>query len=223
VFAFGCAVSDPGVFEAVALPSIHAAGEPDSPLLTRHGYDSIQRAYNEMLDEAAGIDGLEALVLIHQDVELTDDSLLPRVRPLLRDPDVGVVGILGGRGVPPHCWWETEDLYGRACTPLVDAHHSEGPHEVEVVDGALLVLSPWTVRELRFDPSFSRDFHGYDVDLCLRVRAGGGKVVCEDVPYMHHMQKPWADHQQYMRAGRAIARRWGRHLSPRERIPSFPT
>jgi Glycosyltransferase like family len=221
VIAFGCAVSDAEVFDGIGSRSIRANSEAGSVVLTRHGYDSIQHPYDEILDEAAGFEDLEGLVLIHQDLELSDRSLLSRVRPLLREPAVGIVGILGARGAPPHCWWETEDLYGRACTPLLEVHHSVGPHEVEVVDGALLVLAPWVVRGFRFSPELARDFHGYDVDLCLQVRAAGGRVVCEDVPYMHHMRKPWADEEQYMRAGRALARKWGRNLDPRERIPSF--
>jgi GT2 family glycosyltransferase len=221
MFALGCAVSDQRTFEAVALPCLRTISEPDTVLLTRRGHDSIQRPYNEMIEEAGALSDLEGLVLMHQDMELTDDSLLARVRPLLGEPRVGAVGVLGGRDVPPHCWWEAEQLFGTARTPLVDIRHSAGSHEVEVVDGALLALAPWVVRELRFSEELAADFHGYDLDLCLQIRAAGGRVVCNDIPYMHHMSRPWADDEQYMRAGRALARRWGRNLDPRERIPSF--
>jgi hypothetical protein len=222
MFAIGCAVSDLSVFEQVALPSLRPAMEPDTVLLTRQGHASIQQPYNEMMEEAAGLPDLEGLILVHQDMELTDASLLARVRPLLREPRVGVVGVLGGRGVPPHCWWEAEEMFGHARTPIVDVRHSVGSHEVEVVDGALLALAPWVVRELRFSEELADDFHGYDFELCLQVRAARGRVICDDIPYLHHMSRPWADGEQYMRAGRALARRWGRDLDPRERIPSFP-
>lgn len=209
------------MFARVAEPSLERVREADSHLLVRSGYDSIQRPYNEILDETAALPDLEGVVLIHQDMELTDASLLERLRPLLAEPRVGVVGLLGGRGVPPHAWWEAEELFGTSRTPLVEQRHSHGPHEVEVVDGALLALAPWVVRELRFDEALAADFHGYDVDLCLQVRAAGGRVICDDIPYMHHMSRPWADGEQYARAGRILARRWGRELDPRERIPSW--
>jgi hypothetical protein len=221
VIAFGCAVSDRDQFDGIGLRSIRRVAEPVSAIITRSGHDSIQRPYNEMLDEAAGLDGLEALVLLHQDMELRDGSLPARARALLAEPRVGLVGVLGGRDVPLHCWWETDDLYGRACTPLVEVHHSTGAHEVEVVDGALLVIAPWVVRSIRFSERLAPDFHGYDVDLCLRVRAAGGRVVCSDVPYFHHMRKPWADGDQCMRAGLALTRMWGDGLHPREGIPAF--
>ena len=41
--------------------------------------------------------------------------------------------------------------------------------EVDTVDGFLLALSPWAVRNLRFDESLGL-LHGYDFDFCLQVR-----------------------------------------------------
>ena len=48
--------------------------------------------------------------------------------------------------------------------------------EVDAVDGFLLVLSPWAVRNVRFDESLATG-HGFDVDYCLQVREAGRKVV----------------------------------------------
>ena len=39
-----------------------------------------------------------------------------------------------------------------------------------------MVLSPWAVRELRFDESLGK-LHGYDFDICMQARAAGKKVV----------------------------------------------
>ncbi len=46
--------------------------------------------------------------------------------------------------------------------------------EVDSIDGFVMVLSPWAVRELRFDESLGK-IHGYDFDLCLQVRDAGTK------------------------------------------------
>jgi GT2 family glycosyltransferase len=57
--------------------------------------------------------------------------------------------------------------------------------EVDTLDGLLLVLAPWAVRNLRFDELLGR-FHGYDFDFCLQVRAAGRKVATADLKIVHH-------------------------------------
>lgn len=218
---FGVAVTDRELFEAIAQPSIRRVAEPDSVVLTRHDRDSIQEPYNEFLEQASRYSSLEALVLLHQDLELLDDSLLRRARPLLSEPGVGLIGAFGGRRVPPHYWSEAETLFGRAVTPTVDFHHSAGAHEVEVVDGQLLVVAPWVVRTLRFSEALAADFHGYDVDFSMRVRAAGGRVVCDDVPYCHRMARPWSDPVAVRRAGWEVAKMWDPAIRPPEWAPTF--
>jgi GT2 family glycosyltransferase len=236
--AFGVAVSDPATLEAVALPGIERASEPDSVVITRVGHDSIQRPYNEMLEEAARLPDLEALVLLHQDLELTDASLIPRIRQLLREPEVGVVGAIGWApprpaadvgaplprpGLGPLALWSyaasrPEDVFGRL-GPL----YSEGSFEVEMADGILLALAPWVVRSIRFDERMARDFHGYDVDFSLRVRAAGGRIVCDDIPCVHHMSRLWRDRDELVRARTGVLQRWHPSLWPPEWAPAFET
>lgn len=218
---FGTAVSSVDLYERIGLPSIQRIAEPGSRILTRVGYDSIQRPYNEMLDEACAEPDLEALVLIHQDLELTDGSLAKRIRPLLTDPRTGLIGLMGGRGVPPHRWASWEDRYGRSVGPGVDIRHTHGPQEVEFVDGMLLVLAPWVVRSLCFDERLAADFHGYDLDFGFRVRAARGRVFCVDAPYFHHIPVPWRDRAEFVRAGVRLAKRWDPALRPPEWQPSF--
>jgi hypothetical protein len=57
--------------------------------------------------------------------------------------------------------------------------------EVDTLDGFLLVLSPWVVRNLRFDESLGA-LHGYDLDFCLQVREAGLKAVTADFRAIHH-------------------------------------
>jgi hypothetical protein len=56
---------------------------------------------------------------------------------------------------------------------------------VDTLDGVLLVLSPWSVRSLRFDESLGQ-FDGYDLDFCLQVRDAGRKVMTADLRIIHH-------------------------------------
>lgn len=219
MIAFGCAISDDAVYRRFALPGIERAAEPGSPFLTRTGLP-IRDAYNELMDEAAALSGLEALVLLHQDFELTDGSLPYRVRRIFSDPHVGLAGSLGARGVVLHLWLSSRELYGAVAAPGIDRRFSSGPQEVEGVDGALLVLAPWVVRGLRFGRVGDGGFHGYDVDIAMRVRAYGGTVICDDIPHFHH-REPKHDYDAQRRAGIDLARLWDPALRPREWEPAF--
>ena len=219
MIAFGTAITDRMTYEAVALAGIERSAEPDSPILTREGADSIQRPYNEMMDELAGCPDLEALVLVHQDLELEDEDLPHRLRRVFGDPRVGLFGVLGARASKLHRWLAPDELFGVAIGP----EHmgpgylrlSTGPQEVDGVDGAVLVLAPWVVRGLRFSEALADEFHGYDVDFSMRVRAHGGRVTCEDLPCRHHTEVK-NDYVAQLAAGVSLARMWDPALRPQE-------
>lgn len=219
MIVFGTAISSPPGYERIALPGIERAAEPDSAILTRSGYDSIQQPYNEMMDEAAALPGLEALVLLHQDLELTDDSLPRRARKLFADPCVGLAGPLGGRLSKPHSWLRPDIAFG-SVDPGAARREVVGSEEVDAIDGALLILAPWAVRGLRFGLGLSELFHGYDVDIGLRVRACEGKVLCHDFP-CHHRRQIKDDYEGQRRAGIALARMWYPPLRPQAWAASF--
>ena len=137
---------------------------------------------------------------MHQDAELADSDFCRVVREALSDPDVGVVGCVGAIGVRSIAWWEASvtlasfinryeehgggDLRSFSWT-WDDAPPYARTGEVETLDGFVLVLSPWAVRNLRFDESLGR-IHGYDLDFCLQVRAAGRKVVTADFRAIHY-------------------------------------
>lgn len=214
MIAFGTAVTDRARYERCAAPGIERCAESDSVLLTRSGLP-LQRAYNEIMTEAAARPELEALALLHQDLELTDDSLPGRARRAFRDPAVGLLGALGARGIEPHVWPAPSELYGTFAEPSGERRFSTGPHRVDGVDGVLLVLAPWVVRNLRFDERLADGFHGYDVDMNMRVGAYGGGAVCDDIPYFHH-REPSTDFDAQRRAGVELARMWSSPLRPRQ-------
>lgn len=220
MIAFGIAISERETYEQVALPGIERAAEPDSVILTREGMP-IRQAYDEIADEVAAEPNLEALVLLHQDYELTDDSLPRRLRRVFSDPRVGLFGSLGARNVTLHLWLSSRHLFGSVDAPGVSRRFSSGPQEVEGIDGALLVLAPWVARGLRFgDAPEAMDFHGYDVDISMRVRAHGGRLIAEGIPHFHH-REPKDDFEAQCQAGVALARRWDPALRPREWQPAF--
>jgi hypothetical protein len=80
--------------------------------------------------------------------------------------------------------------------------------EVDTVDGFVLALSPWTVRNIRFDESLGA-LHGYDFDLCLQVREAGRKVVTADFKAIHnHSLDLVGDPEGWVAAHMRVAEKW---------------
>ncbi len=225
MIAFGCVVGSDEKFRAYARRGIELVREPDSLVLERHGCRCIFRAYNEMLDEVAPRDDLEALVLLHEDAEILEPDLATRITSWLADSSVAIVGTVGARGVRSIAWWEADGTVigcadfavqaddGRELARItVPGTFEVGPGYVDAVDGWLMVLSPWAVRELRFDEAFGPGFHGYDIDICFQARARGKRVIADGIRAVHHhvgrSLRGSADRQAWMRAHIAFADKW---------------
>ena len=223
MIAFGTSITRPDVFRRCAEPGIRRAAEPGSAVYAEPAIGSIFRSYNALLDRAAGRADLEALVLVHQDAELVDAGLCATLRGALCDPDVGVVGCVGAVGVRSIAWWEASVTLAS----FVNRYAEDGggdlesfswrweaapPYaqtgEVETLDGFVLALSPWAVRNVRFDESLG-GFHGYDLDFCLQVRAAGRKVVTADFRAIHHRPLEMVpDPEEWIAAHVAVAEKW---------------
>ena len=94
-------------------------------------------------------------------------------------------------------------IHGRGAD-APDAHIGE----VDTVDGFLLVLSPWAVRNVRFDESLVLG-HGFDLDYCLQVRAAGRKVVTADLRVVHHHSLELvSDLDLWVEAHMRVAEKW---------------
>ena len=69
-------------------------------------------------------------------------------------------------------------------------------------------MSPWAVRNLRFDESLGL-LHGYDLDICLQARAAGKKVVTTDFRAIHHHSLDLiGDQDAWVAAHMQIAEKW---------------
>jgi hypothetical protein len=221
MIAFGSSITSPEIYGRFAEPGIRLAAERDSSVFAFSAAGSIFRTYNLILEQAAASDHLEALVLLHQDAEIVDPALCERLRSALRDPQVGVVGCVGAVEVRSIAWWEGSvtwasfvDRYqepgGRAApAPSWNGDEltpSSPMGEVDMVDGYVLALSPWTVRNVRVDESLGQLVHGFDFDLCRQVRAAGRKVVAEDLGVLHHHSAILvSDPESWIEAHMAIA------------------
>ena len=223
MIAFGTSITKPEVFRRCAEPASAARRIPGSEVIAIDAVGTIFRSYNALLERAAAFDGLEALVLVHQDTEIVDADLCDKVREALSDPDVAVVGCVGAIGVRSIAWWEAsvtlasfinryEEHGGGDLHSFSWAWDDAPPYahtgEVETLDGFLLALSPWAVRNLRFDESLG-EFHGYDLDFCLQAREAGRKVVTADFRAIHHRPLEMVpDPERWVEAHVAVAEKW---------------
>jgi GT2 family glycosyltransferase len=164
---------------------------------------------------------------VHQDAELEDLDFAPKIRDALRDPDVAIIGCVGAVGVRSIAWWQGAvtwasvthryQEYGGGDTEAAGWDPTKLPSythlgEVDSIDGVVMVLSPWAVRELRFDESLG-NLHGYDFDFCMQARAAGKKVATGDFRVIHHhalelIGNPEAWKAAYMR----LAEKWADYL-----------
>ena len=227
MIAFGVAITEPQTYERFAALGIHRAAEHDSIVLSQESVGSLFRNYNLLLDRAALHEDLEALALVHQDVEIVDVDFPERVRAALKDPDVAIIGCVGAVGVRKPAWWK-----GTVSWAAFSHHYEEfgggefdslswrpegtpshlAPGEVDAIDGLAMVLSPWAVRKLRFDESLG-EFHGYDFDICMQARAADKKVVTADFRVIHHHSLELiSDPEAWIAAYMRLAQKWADQL-----------
>lgn len=219
MIAFGSSIIDAAAYIRYARQGIQGAAEPGAKVFAFEAVGTVCRSYNLLLDAAAARDDLEALVLVEEHVELDDPELCAKVRAAFADPDVAVAGWMGASGVETLAWWE-----GRvSCGPVLVHYNQHGggrlpafawtevdppPRAVDTVDGRLMALSPWAVRNLRFDETLSLGY-GYDLDYCLQARAAGRKVVTAGFRAVHHHSLELvADHELWVEGHIQLAEKW---------------
>ena len=232
MFLFGTAVTDLETYDRCAAPGIRLAAEPDSDVVAHQSAGSLFRNYNLLLDQAAAREGLEALVLVHQDAEIVDPDFCAKIRQALSDPEVAIVGCAGAVGVRGIAWWEGAVTWasfshryrelGGGEFPALSWKRDELPSftrtgEVDSVDGFVMAVSPWAVENLRFDESLGK-LHGYDFDFCMQARAAGKKVVTADFRVVHHHSLELiSDAETWIEAHIRVAEKWDGRLPSAER------
>jgi hypothetical protein len=193
VIAFGIWVEDEARYASVLRPSLAAVAEPDSVVLESTTDGCVFEAYEEIIGAAATMPGLEALVLVRDDVELRDPELLRKLRAAFAtDPSVALVGAAGARHVTSLRWRE-----GEVAAPGEDAH---------LLDAALVALSPAAVRALRLDRGFWSGPHGAEAELCWLARVAGGRVVVSDLELAR--TRPAVEDGLFLRADLMWRARW---------------
>jgi len=223
VIAFATCIGTRATFERCAAPGLRRAMEPDSVFAELTTDRSIHEAYNEALEHFAGVDDLEALVLLHQDAEITGGDFCAELRARNLAPFLAERTGLAIDRVRSIAWWEGSVTWASFTHRYEELGGGELPGfawngagmpayartgEVDTVDGFVLALAPWTVRNVRFDESLGQ-LHGYDFDFCLQVREQGRRVVTADFKVVHHHSLELASDLETWRAAHVrVAEKW---------------
>lgn len=174
---FGCCVGSWEKFAANVGPRTF-----DFPVIALAGQASIARAYNQILTIAAHARA-GALVLVHDDLEITDPLAVDKIVAAAAEPDVALIGVAGGssrNGLP---WWTAEPIgHQQTDTHLIDFGSRAG--DVDLIEGSIMVFTPWAVANLRFDETY-RGYHGYD-EIAMQAQADCMRVMVADIDTHHH-------------------------------------
>ncbi len=219
---FGSSVGHPELLNAHCAPGLKASmtGEPYVHIAVPTNNRSIYPTYASIMREAVRADA-ECLVLLHDDLEFQDTGLAAKLRTAFSDPTVAIVGLIGARNVRTLRWWQG-DRRGRVEDKGYGVHDFgfDGGivADVDSVDGMMIALSPWAMRNLTLDES--RDsWHGYDADLCFQARAKGKRVVVADIKAFHHSKGGFTKGLDDAEA--VFQRRW-HAAGAQERGPAMP-
>ena len=186
---------DPEAYRRYARPGIERAAESDSELLAIAAVGSIARGYNLLLDLAARYDELEALVLVNQEVELTDPGACTTIRDTLpcrrrgnglrRRDRCAEHRRAGGPGTRRRGDPGVSGARTRPDARLRLERDKPGARGGGDAGRAVLCLWAWPVRHVRLDEGLGLG-QGYDLDYCFQLREHGRSVVAADLPAIYH-------------------------------------
>ena len=201
MFVYGVCIGLSDSYERICRPSLPLA----AVVSERRQQSSIFIAYNSILKEVTASSSLEAVVLLHDDVEL-GPAFEQDVRAALTT-GAGVIGTIGSRHPPSIAWWLGETLWaGGRDSSLVRPWGRT--HDVDTVDGFIMVLSPDCARSVQFDEHTYFGFHAYDIDYCYEARRAGYRVVVAPLDVVHHTKGTLGDVIAYRQADLAWQRKW---------------
>lgn len=205
MIGYGSCVGDWYRFSRYVARSIPAG----RPLIGLQGAASIAAGYNQILDGYRG-KGFDAIILVHDDLRITDPDAEEKFLKALTEPDVALVGVAGGKGRDSLQWWNSEKVgHQMTDTRLLDFGARTG--DVAFLEGSIIAFSPWAVENLRCDERYTDFRSGWD-DICLHTLEAGKRNVVVDVDTHHHTTIGWKSPEieaRFMESERIFREKWG--------------
>lgn len=202
IIGYGCCVGSWDKLQRNVIPRIG-----NRPLMAVSGQTCIAVAYNDMLHWARG-NGLDVLVLLHDDLEITDPDAEAKIIEALSPPRVGIVGVAGGSARGGLAWWNHSPI-GHQQTDVMNIDFGERTGDVNLLEGSLLAFSRQGLLSLEFDEQ-EPGFHGYDA-IAMQAHAIGLRTVVADIDTHHHTQmgyKSQYSHGEWVAADERFRARW---------------
>lgn len=201
--AYGCVTNSLERVQRYVLPRVG-----DRSLTLLWNQTSMSEAYNRILDSHKAHPP-DTLILLHDDLEITDPDAEAKFLDALGQPNIGIVGVAGGHRCTSLAWW---NAYTRGYQ-MIDS----GPltfdsptGEVQSLEGSIMAFGRWAITHLRFDEAFT-GFHGYD-HIGAETLEHGKKVYVTDVATHHHTSlgfKSQASAEEWARADELFRQRYG--------------
>jgi glycosyl transferase family 2 len=200
-FAYGACSGWPELLERYVVPRISGR-----PLMALHDQTSIADAYNTILDAHADLE-IDALVLLHDDLEITDPQADEKIMTAL-EMGADLIGVAGGSARAGLAWWN-HDPVGHQRTDAMNIDFGPRTGDVDLLEGSILIFSPRAIKKLRFDTQF-KGFHGYD-EIAMQAHAAQLRVYVADIDTHHRTAmgfKSEASHLQWLNADELFRRKW---------------
>jgi glycosyl transferase family 2 len=205
VIAYGVCVGSWERFYAYVAPYTHSR-----EVVALYGQKSIAVAYNRILATYAHpLQSLpRALILQHDDLEITDPYAEDKVLEAFQDPDVALVGVAGGGADLGLAWWNVNPV-GHQRTDSMNIDFGPRTGYVDSLEGSFLAFSPWAIQWMKFDTGYP-GFHGYD-EISMQVKRKGKRCLVIDLDTHHHTKVGFdsvASEEEWLRADKRFREKW---------------
>jgi GT2 family glycosyltransferase len=174
----------------------------------------LSECYNEAIEETLNEEPIDAIVFLHDDIEINDMYLADKLQEGFENFDIlGLAGCCGRWELKSPVVWNNSDP--KAWSGAV-AHHQKGltwmtpfgavPHACVLLDGLFLAVKGSELENLRFDPQF--DFHHYDLDFCLTAKQAGLKLGTTPIWVTHQSIGDWRSDPNWRVNELKFIRKW---------------
>lgn len=181
---------------------------PERQIIALSGQASISVAYNHVLDAARYLGDVDMVVLLHDDLEITDPEGESKLYQAVTRPGVMLAGVAGGGSAQGLAWWNVSPVgHQRINSGVLDFGPRAG--HVDVLEGSLLAFSRSGIEKLRFDEF--PGFHSYD-EIALQAKAfGPDTVYVADVETFHHTDlgfKSAESQREWLEGNARVCKKW---------------